>query len=101
MRETIRQILSALASVDKGDAGTLWLSHALYPRECVSTSVKAFRDFCSFEIIDSPSEVTRLAIRVVAASPADRRRITGEFLNHLLATSVEQKLGGTRIPNAR
>ena len=101
MRETIWQILSALASVDKGACENLWLSHAVYPPECVSTSVEAFREFCSFEIIDSPSGVTGLAIRVLETIPTDRRRIVGEFLNHLLAISVERKLGGTRPSDAR
>jgi len=69
----------------------LSLSSSIYPRRCLGATIAAFADFCSVNIVHEHKE--SYAIEVLPTSPVSNEEVlTNEFLNYLLAVSIENRL---------
>jgi hypothetical protein len=86
MKETIGRILEALADADSGTV-ILPLSSE-YPAGCVDTAAEAFSNLCVARL-----EGGRLTLTVSPLHRESARRISGEFLNYLLAVAAQKASG--------
>ena len=69
----------------------LSLSSTIYPRQCLAEPIAAFADFCSVNIGSEQKE--GYAIEILPTSPVlNEEVLTNEFLNYLLAVSIENHL---------
>jgi hypothetical protein len=69
----------------------LSLSSTIYPQQCLVETIAAFADFCSVSIAHEPSK--SYSIEILPISPASNEEVlTNEFLNYLLAVSIENHL---------
>lgn len=69
----------------------LRLSPTIYPRQCLGETIAAFSDFCSVSIAHEQNK--SYAIEILPISPVfNEEEITNEFLNYLLAVSIENHL---------
>jgi hypothetical protein len=67
------------------------LSSTIYSLEGLGETVPAFADFCSVNI--GPEKDNYYSIEILPLSPAvDDELLTSEFLNYLLAVSIQNHL---------
>jgi hypothetical protein len=86
MKEIIGPILEALAGADSGTV-ILPLSSA-YPAGCVDAVAGAFSNLCTARV-----EAGRLILIVSPLHRESAGRISGEFLNYLLAVAAQKASG--------
>jgi len=70
---------------------TISLSSTLYPRHCLGETIAAFADFCSVNIVHERSQSYSIDITPISQGSNDEV-LTNEFLNYLLAVSIEDHL---------
>lgn len=69
----------------------LSLSSTIYPRQCLRETIAAFADYCSVNIVHEQDK--SYAIEILPISPVSHEEVlTNEFLNYLLAVSIENHL---------
>ena len=69
----------------------LSLSSTIYPRQCLAEPIAVFADFCSVDI--GSEQKKSYAIEILPTSPVlNEEVLTNEFLNYLLAVSIENHL---------
>jgi hypothetical protein len=69
----------------------LSLSSTIYPGQCLGETIAAFADFCSVNIVHEQNK--SYAIEILPISPVSNEEVlTNEFLNYLLAVSIENHL---------
>jgi len=69
----------------------LSLSSTIYPQQCLAEPIAAFADFCSVNI--GSEQKKSYAIEILPTSPVlNEEVLTNEFLNYLLAVSIENHL---------
>lgn len=67
------------------------LSTTIYPIKCLERSAAAFADFCSVSV--AHEQKRRYSIEILPhSSTADVELLSNEFLNYLLAVSIENHL---------
>ena len=67
------------------------LSSAIYPLRCVGETARAFADFCSVRI--GPDLNGSYSLEIFPIQPtANEELLTNEFLNYLLAVSINNHL---------
>ena len=70
---------------------TISLSSTIYPRQCLGETIAAFADFCSVNIVHEQRK--SYAIEILPTSTVSNEEVfTSEFLNYLLAVSIEDHL---------
>ena len=70
---------------------TISLSSVIYPPQCLGETIAAFADFCSVHIGHQQNK--NYSIEIIPLSPASNNELlTHEFLNYLLALSIENHL---------
>ena len=70
---------------------TISLSSTLYPRQSLGKTIAAFADFCSVSIVHELSQSYSIDITPISQS-SNEEVLTNEFLNNLLAVSIEDHL---------
>lgn len=69
----------------------LSLSSTIYPLQYLGETIAAFADFCSVNIVHEQNK--SYAIEILPISPVSNEEVlTNEFLNYLLAVSIENHL---------
>ena len=69
----------------------LSLSSTIYPQQCLGETIAAFADFCSVNIGHEQNK--SYSIEILPISPVSNEEVlTNEFLNYLLAVSIENHL---------
>ena len=70
---------------------TISLSSTIYPRQCLGETIAAFADFCSVSIVHQQNK--SYSIEIIPISQVSNEEVlTNEFLNYLLAVSIEDHL---------
>lgn len=70
---------------------TISLSSVIYPPQCLGATITAFADFCSVRIVREQHQSYSIEISPVSPVSNDEL-LTHEFLNYLLALSIENHL---------
>lgn len=70
---------------------TISLNSAIYPPQSLGETIAAFADFCSVRIVHEQHQ--SYSIEIIPVSPVSNDEfLTHEFLNYLLALSIENHL---------
>jgi hypothetical protein len=99
MMATTKQILSALADLDRCGIQGLPLSLDLYPRESLEAASTAFADFCQVRFVDQGSGERLLWLSIREEHSGEGRAISGAFLNFLLQHAFREFRRGREEPN--
>jgi hypothetical protein len=88
MKETIRKILSVLATVDTGEISALPLDPGLYPQSSLQATIEAFRPYCT---VPQHSPAREISVQVNAEHRTESRQVLGAFLNFLLCDALSRR----------
>lgn len=70
---------------------TILLSSVIYPPQCLGETIAAFADFCSVSIVQEENKSYSIQI-IPVSTVTNNELLTHEFLNYLLALSIENHL---------
>ena len=92
MKAITNEILSALARLDEGTPTALPFDPEIYSPRSLSAGAAAFAELCHFEPQTSRGATPTFLLSVSPEGSEDVRRVTGEWLNYLLAFSIQEML---------
>jgi hypothetical protein len=100
MTATTRQILSALADLDRDGLQGLPWTLDLYPQESLEAAASAFADFCDLRYGIEEKGTRLLWLLIREEHRGEARAISGAFLNFLLQHAYRATRQGQGTGNA-